>query len=236
MKSGMTLKYALGELCLIVVGVSIAMAASAWVQSRQDRADEQTFLARLHGDIELAEDLSERVRDRRIALLQSLIDASDVLHGEDRTRELSEAECNAIGGSSFFQIGLSELPAATELASTGRMRIIRNPELRLALVGMSQVQGAFPSLLDQVLGRSTPFFRDHPDLIQYENYIDPDSDEVRIRSRCDTAGMRADMTFLSRFAVNTDLFDVYLRDGLLPWVSHFDRVHDVVDEELGIDH
>lgn len=232
----MTWKYALGELCLIVVGVSIAMAASAWVENRQDRADEQTFLTRLHGDIELAGDLSDRVRERRIALLQSLLEASDAIHGSDETRELSETECDAIGGSSFFQVGVSRLPVATELASTGRMRIIRNADLRVALVGLSQVEGTFPVLLDQVTSRSTPFFRDHPDLIRYGNYIDPDSGEVRIQSRCDTAAIRADTTFLSRLAVNIDLYDVYLRDGLLPWSSHFDRVHELVDEELSLQH
>lgn len=40
-------KYALGEILLIVVGVSIALAASSWYENRQLRVNESTALAQL---------------------------------------------------------------------------------------------------------------------------------------------------------------------------------------------
>ena len=48
-------RYAIGEVVLIVVGVSIALAASSWYENRQLRGDEFAALAQLQAT--LREDL-----------------------------------------------------------------------------------------------------------------------------------------------------------------------------------
>jgi len=48
--------------------------------------------------------------------------------------------------------------------------------------------------------------------------------------------MRANQPFLNQFSANADGYDAYIRDGLKPWSLQFDRVHEFVDRELGIDH
>ena len=69
-----------------------------------------------------------------------------------------------------------------------------------------------------------------------ENYVEPDTSEVRIRYSCDVQKMRSDYAFLNELALNVDTYDVYVRDGLAPWFEQFDRAHRRVDEALQIEH
>jgi hypothetical protein len=76
-------RYALGEVLLIVIGVSIALAANSWYESRQLRVDEIAFLKELQ--VTLHEDLNtitthyntiKRVNEN-IELFVSNLDAHD---------------------------------------------------------------------------------------------------------------------------------------------------------------
>jgi hypothetical protein len=53
----MNWKYAVGELVLIIVGITIALAANSWFQERQNRAEEilvlQQFRETIHEDLEM---------------------------------------------------------------------------------------------------------------------------------------------------------------------------------------
>lgn len=229
-------RYALGEIILIVVGVSIALAASSWYGHWQDRQDEQIFISSLHVDIQLAEELTSRVRDRRLETLASLITASEVIYQGEEQRSLTDKECDAIALSSNFNINLSELPSAAELASTGRMAIIQDSELRQALVGMLQIKGTFPVLIYQLEVNTADLSLAFSDLISRDTYIDPNSGEVRIRAQCETDKMRVDQAFVNQLAVNLDQYDVYIRDGLKIWFDQIEQVHELVDQSLGIHH
>jgi hypothetical protein len=232
----MNWKYALGELCLIVLGVSIAMAAGVLYEERQDRLDEQAFLTRLHADILLAEELSNRVRDRRLEALASLLEASKVVNGQSERTILSDAQCTAIAGSSSFNISLSDLPSFSELASTGRIEILQNTDLRISLVGLTQIKGTMSDLVRLLLANSTNLSREYPEYVARQNYIDSDTGEIRVRGDCNVEKMRQSRPFLSELAGNIDTYDVYVRDGLLPWIEHFDKIHALVDDSLAIRH
>ena len=68
-------RYAIGEIVLIVVGVTIALAATSWYESRQERRDELVILQQLRQT--LSEDLQEinttweitRQRERNLTAL-----------------------------------------------------------------------------------------------------------------------------------------------------------------------
>ena len=68
------------------------------------------------------------------------------------------------------------------------------------------------------------------------SYFDPVQGEVRSRPQCDVVKMHANPTFLNEVSVNIDRYDAYIRDGLAPWSAQFDRVHQLVDGALSIDH
>ncbi len=120
------------EVLVLVIGIFIGLQVDDWNQARKDKIDEQQFLQRLHKDVLLAEELSNRVRDRRLDRLQTIMDAGDVLFNRVGRDQLTEEECISIVASSFFNINASSLSSLNELMGTGRMEIIqdaRQPEI-----------------------------------------------------------------------------------------------------------
>ncbi len=226
------------EVLVVVVGIFLGFQVDDWNESRKDRQDEQLFLTRLHGDILLATELSRRVRDRRLGRLQWLNDAADVLFGRAERDLLNEDECIAIASAKFFNINVSSLSSFTELAGTGRMDIIQDVELRTALVELQQTRAALAALiiLHTTSAANAQLPINYPDLIQLISYFDSEQGEVRSRPQCDEVKMRANQTFLNDFSVNIDRYDAYIRDGLAPWSAQFDKVHQLVDDALGISH
>ena len=69
------------ETLIVVFGVFIGLQVNNWNEARGDRVDELSFLERLHPDIVRVEDSSARVRDRRIAVIDDLRSATEVIFG-----------------------------------------------------------------------------------------------------------------------------------------------------------
>ena len=229
---------ALIEVLIVVVGIFIGLQVDDWNQARKDRIDEKDFMLRLHDDVLLADELSRRLRHRRIERLVIALDASDVLFNRGDTSQLTAEQCGTIVWSTAFNMTASELPSVDELIGTGRMAIIRDAELRTSLVALRQTRAA----LDAVIVEKTASdnFRsltaEFPELFQMEPYVDEDMGEVRTRNVCDLEGMRSNRAFLNQFSANVDGYDAYIRDGVKPWTLQFDRVHKLVDAALGIEH
>ncbi len=226
------------EVLVLVIGIFIGLQVDDWNQARKNKIDEQQFLQRLHKDVLLAEELSNRVRDRRLDRLQTIMDAGDVLFDRIGRDQLTEDECISIASASFFNINASSLSSMNELMGTGRMEIIQDAELRTELVRLQQTRAGLVTMIAVQSGSSafTHLPSSYPDLIQLESYFDADIGEIRGAPKCDLDGMRTNQKFLNQFSVNADGYDAYIRDGLAPWSAQFDKVHQLVDNALGMTH
>ena len=186
----------------------------------------------------LADDLSRRLRQRRLDRLRWTLDASDVLLNSSKRNTLTDEECSAIVWSTAFNITASGLPSVDELIATGRMGIIRNTQLRTALVALRQTRAALDAAISEKTASSNFKFLPaaFPSLFQINAYFSDNMGEVRTRNECDLAALRSNRPFLNQFSANADGYDAYVRDGVKPWSLQFDRVHKLVDSALGIDH
>ena len=118
-------RYAIGEILLIVIGVSIALAATSWYEQRLDHQDEIQILEQLHRT--LVEDLQEiektweitRNREREIVSLIHYLESSQpyevditpnfqALFGW-RTVRLTKAPFEALKSESYKAISDNEL-------------------------------------------------------------------------------------------------------------------------------
>jgi hypothetical protein len=226
------------ELIVLVLGIFIGLQVDDWNQARKDRKDETRFLEALHEDILLAEQLSSRVRERRLNNQEIILSANEVLFGRAGRGGLTDEECRALGSANYFNISVAGLPAVEELIATGRLGIIRNVELRSALIGLQQTRAALMTMV--AVQSSQSAFKhlptEFPDLIRTEAYFDEELGEIRNYMDCDLAGMRANQAFLNAWGANADGYDAYVRDGLRPWSDQFDKVHAIVDGILGVTH
>lgn len=229
---------ALAEILIVVIGILIGLQVDDWNQARKDRKDEAAFLLSLHEDLLHVDELSRRLRHRRVERLDLTLGVGDVLFGRVDRDALSDLECNTIVWTTAFNITAMGLPSVDELVGTGRMSIIRDTDLRTALVALRQSRAALDMTISEKTASSNFISLPavFPDLFRLEAFFDHASDEVRTRSECDLPAMRANQHFLSQFSMNVDGYDAYVRDGVKPWSLQFDRVHELVDRALAIDH
>lgn len=122
----MNWRYALGEVALIVIGILLALSASAWYEQQRERAEELVVLAELRAV--LAEDLesvtatldSFRVAERRVTALQEHLAAG-----------LGYADSLDLNFGAAYGLRLVSVNRASfeSLKSRG-LGLIWNPELR----------------------------------------------------------------------------------------------------------
>lgn len=224
------------EVLIVVVGIFIGLQVDDWNERRKDRVDEQEYIERLHEDVVNSQALASRVRDRRLGVTDDLASAIEAIFRRADRQELTDDECEAIGVARFFNINASELPSLTELLSAGRLDIIDDPELRLALIELRQNVGV---IRDQIPFHTSVRYdlpMEFPELIQATPFFDEDLGEHQQRYECDLAGMRENQMFKNGVGLAIDGYDAYQRDGLVPWVEQIDYVHQLLDERLGVVH
>jgi hypothetical protein len=77
------------ELLVLMVGIFIGLQVDDWNQARKDHNDEGRFLVALHEDILSGEQLTTRVRERRLKRRDAVISAVDVVFGHIDRKELT---------------------------------------------------------------------------------------------------------------------------------------------------
>ena len=222
------------EFIIVIVGVVIGFQVNAWNETRQEAAAEAAFLVDLSNDVLLAEALTERLRERRLARLDDVRSGLDTLFERNDRDQLSSEECITIASGHYLNINVPGLIAFDELAGSGRVGIISDQRLKRDLTAYQQAREALLWFM-QLPGQSTHNLpRIFPELIQNKGYFDTELEEIRSESVCDLAAMRASPAFLTAASQNADAYDAYVRDGLRPWSDQLTRVKQRLDELLAI--
>lgn len=224
------------EIIIVVVGIFLGLQVTQWNDARQDRSDESEVLARLHEDILLMQNISSRVVDRRQQLLTDLVSASDLVFDQSQRGQLTQIECNAIGDSSFASIPISGVPSLSELQNEGRLGILQDTDLRVELTTLQQRNQTFKELVLDTNLYLIRLIREYPALMTSRSYFDEDLKEYQLRYQCDLVAMQSNTGFISGLSDNIDAYDAYLRDGLIPWRAQVQKVHQILDAALNINH
>jgi len=222
------------ELFVLVLGIFIGLQVDDWNSARIDRQDEREFLLRLQADLDQADTITSRIRDRLIARRDATKSASEVLFRQVPRNTLEDIECTSIATSSLFNSIAPLLPAYAELVGTGRLDIIQDPELLRALIGLEQSRVALDTMVRVQTSNDAFQFLPvvFPELMQISTYLQADTGEVRIAATCNLEGMRSDSAFLNQFTLNADGLDAFVRDGLSPWMQQFVVTRELLDAAL----
>ena len=124
---------AVTEIFVIVAGVLIALGADSWWTDRQEVAEESEILRAIEVDVARSQELL----DRHFRRLESGLEALRIL-GEGVTGDAGSLDNAAL--SEMLLVGLWDLgrmnvqmSAYEEIKSSGRLRLISDPELRRSL-------------------------------------------------------------------------------------------------------
>lgn len=224
------------ETLIVVLGVFLGLQVNNWNESEKARADERVFLQRLHDDVIEAEARSARLRERRFAQRDGIVEGMAVLFGQRDRRNLTDLECVYIAFSHDYVLTAPEIPSFNELLSSGRLDIIRDRQLVSDLANFRQALEVLAYWRSWGTRDQHSLPDKYPALIQLESYYDDTQGEVWSRATCDADAMRSDQRFLNNLSENADTFDGFVRDALAPWNTRLTAVHNRLDEILGIEH
>jgi Family of unknown function (DUF6090) len=132
-KTGKYIKYAIGEILLVVIGILIALQINNWNESSKNNNLETNYLTRIYKDLE--NDLIQfnttiklaQERNNRVLFLEEALQDSQLVYtsGDYFIKSIVYANYTfrpAISNHSF-----------EELKSSGRLALIKNEDLRVAI-------------------------------------------------------------------------------------------------------
>ena len=161
---------------------------------------------------------------------------SDAIFRDPERKTLTDDECGTISGLSFFNVSLSELPSLAELIGSGRVSILRDKELRAALVALQQMRENLSHYIGIQNTRTSLIPTKYPGMVTLESYFDEELGEVQYRATCNLEAMQTSQPFLNDYSVNADMYDAYMRDAFSPWNDKFREAHALLDRALNIQH
>jgi hypothetical protein len=131
--SGTNWKHAVAEVCLIVIGVTIALWADAWVAERRDEQRESARLTALYSDTE----------ETLAAISTAYADASDAAAALRKILGLRSPYEPYDDSAELLRHGLlyglairPEMSVYDDLKNSGELALLTNPDLRQALSRM----------------------------------------------------------------------------------------------------
>jgi hypothetical protein len=122
-----------GEFFLVVLGVVVALAIDRWVQEIDDNRNERDYLERLASDVRANESIFSFMLQDWEASQQAASDLLAVIEGSS-ARPSSTGLLAAVARAGATNTGLFQDASFQDLAATGNLRLIKDPDLRTSLV------------------------------------------------------------------------------------------------------
>ncbi len=125
------------DFVIVVVGVFVGLQAQAWNESRQDRVHERMYIERLARDFTAIEERTEFANEKWLSVIEASrrlladIDTFNATGRIPRSQEDILADVNDMTGT---RIPAPRAATFVELLSTGEVRVLRDEELRDALL------------------------------------------------------------------------------------------------------
>lgn len=124
-KTGKYLKYAIGEIVLVVIGILIALQINNWNEDRRDQKKEQELLLQLQSEFQS----NLKQLDQKIALRDLMISASFKLldYVDHPAKRNNDSILKKLG---FTVLSPTFDPIVNDINNSGRIQLIRSTELK----------------------------------------------------------------------------------------------------------
>lgn len=220
------------EILVVVVGLLLGLQIDDWNNTRLERQEERVYLERISAELDDYIKDFEAVRQRRAYVEERLTSFSDALYGRTRRDDLTAEECRAIISSHILAAYVAPLPALSELTTSGRMQLLRNEDLRAAIVATQLARERVTELMTASNLEAFNFRSRYPELIRVESYFDEEEQSVRVRAECDLQGMQNNQAFRNEASTNLDLYDAFYNIRLGEYGTHLRELLDMARAEL----
>ncbi len=125
------------DFVIVVVGVFVGLQVQSWNESRQDRVRERMYIERLTRDFEAIEDRTEFANEKWLSVInvsRRLLADIDTFNATGRTSRTGEEILADMSDLQGTRIPAPRAATFVEMLSTGEIPVLRNDELRDALL------------------------------------------------------------------------------------------------------
>jgi len=164
-KTGKYLKYAIGEIALVVIGILIALSINNWNNNRLNSNKETNYIKNIERDlnnqlqaIDLQIDYEANIADHCKIAIQPYNDTNKL--------KIDSTFAVAVGAMSSRRTFINTNPAYTELISSGNIELIKNEDFKNQLINYYQEL----ERIEKVIAENNSLFTDQefiPTMLQF---------------------------------------------------------------------
>ncbi len=150
-KTGKYLKYAIGEIVLVVIGILIALSINNWNENRKNSIEEKTILESLLENLKLSKIQSELLISEENSLKQSLIQILGI--DSNSTKMNSKIISDSTFKNAAWEL-FSDQPtfnAYNNLKNTNKLSLIKNKNINEKFTELEFRQNKLNDILDDRL-------------------------------------------------------------------------------------
>lgn len=173
-KTANYLKYTIGEIVLVVIGILIALQINNWNENRKNRIKEKAILKELHKDF--SKNLEEFYPIKQAQL--NTFNSGEIVFRNIRTLHLQASRDSVFRYATGMFGGYPYHPSngvVESLISTGDINLIRNDTLRKYLVSWKDVLYDYSE--DVAIDRELWAYQIEPYVIQHGDFLNVSSDK-----------------------------------------------------------
>ena len=220
------------EIMIVVVGIFIGLQVDDWNTSRQDRDEERIFLVRLHEELLNSVNVRRFLHEQRIEDGETLLNVLDTIFIDTDQNNLTVRECTAIHRSFIKTANIGAMPSFNALMSTGRIHIVQDGALKVALIRFEQHRNTLQDFVDIP---SINLSSKYPDIIALIPIVE-ENGNLEAQATCDLQALRGNQGFLNDLVTNADKFEAYMTSGFMPIVNSIEPLHSLLDNNLSVIH
>jgi len=196
-KTSKYLKYAIGEIVLVVIGILIALSINNWNQTRLDKKRSVQYQQRLIEDMDRVIDRSITLNDRANKTLKAITNSVTILEKGSIENPQEQADLDyALLWFSRFNYQTPDLSTLEEMKSNGDLNLIYNIQLRKHIVDFNGYLGTVAIIFNS-LGTVVSSDQSYFDIF-IRSYVNPETLEVS--HSYDFTKMVSDQEFINRFS------------------------------------
>ncbi len=150
-KTGKYLKYAIGEIILVVIGILIALSINNWNENRKNSIEEKAILENLLENLNLSKKQSEQLISEENQLKQNLIQLLSVGANDNKLNAKTISDSTFKNAVWDLQSDMPTFNAYNNLKSTNKLSLIKNKKINEKFTELEFRQNKLNDILEDRL-------------------------------------------------------------------------------------
>ena len=150
-KTGKYLKYAIGEIILVVIGILIALSINNWNENRKNSIEEKAILENLLENLNLSKKQSEQLISEENQLKQNLIQLLSVGANDNKLNAKTTSDSTFKNAVWDLQSDMPTFNAYNNLKSTNKLSLIKNKKINEKFTELEFRQNKLNDILEDRL-------------------------------------------------------------------------------------